>query len=144
MARTSTYLNFMGKTEEAFAFYREVFGTDYAGPIARMSDIPPGEGMPELSAAEKRMVAHIELPITGGHVLMGSDVLASMGHELKFGTNVHINLEPDTREETRRLFDALAEGGNVTMPLRDMFWGAYFGSVRDRYDVQWMVNCTAK
>jgi PhnB protein len=87
---------------------------------------------------------HIELPIVGGHLLMGTDTLESMGHTLTVGDNVSINLEPDTREEAKRLFDALAVGGKVTMPLADAFWGAYFGSVTDRYGVQWMVNCAAK
>jgi PhnB protein len=100
--------------------------------------------MPQLTEAEKAMVMHIELAITGGHVLMGTDALESMGHKLTFGNNVHINVEPDTREEAKRLFDALAEGGKVSMPLQDMFWGAYFGSLTDRFGVQWMVNCAAK
>jgi PhnB protein len=84
---------------------------------------------------------HVELPILGGHMLMGTDALESMGHKLTFGNNVSINLEPDTRVETERLFQALAAGGNVTMPLMDMFWGAYFGTLVDKYGVQWMFNC---
>lgn len=144
MARTSTYLNFMGRTEEAFAFYASVFGTEFASPIQRMRDIPPAPGMPELREAEKNMVMHVELPIVGGHVLMGTDALESMGHVVRFGNNVSINLEPDTRAETDRLFHALAEGGKITMPLSDMFWGAYFGALTDKFGVQWMVNCTAK
>jgi PhnB protein len=144
MARTSTYLNFMGKTEEAFNFYKSVFGTDFAMPIQRMSDVPAAPGVPQLGDAEKKMVMHVELPIVGGHVLMGTDALESMGHKLVFGTNVSINLEPDTRQETKRLFLALAEGGKVTNALDDMFWGAYFGSLTDKFGVQWMVNCTAK
>jgi PhnB protein len=143
MARTSTYLNFKGKTEEAFNFYRTVFGTDFAMPIQRMSEVPAAPGMP-LSDAEKKMVVHVELPIVGGHVLMGTDALESMGHKLTLGNNVHINLEPDTRAEAERLFVALAEGGKVTMELQDMFWGAYYGAVTDKFGVQWMVNCTAK
>ena len=144
MARANTCLNFMGKTEEAFKFYRAVFGTQFAMPIQRMSDVPAGPGVPQLSDTEKKMVMHVELPIVGGHILMGTDALESMGHKLVFGTNVSISLEPDTREETKRLFLALAEGGKVTMDLQDMFWGAYFGALTDRFGVQWMANCTAK
>ena len=84
---------------------------------------------------------HIELPIVGGHILMGTDALECMGQTLTFGTNTHINLEPDERQEAERLFHALSEGGKVTMPLTDMFWGAYFGSLTDKYGVQWMLNC---
>lgn len=141
MARTSTYLNFMGKTEEAFLFYKSVFNTEFSGPVMRIGSAPPVPGMPQLSEAEKNLVMHIELPIVGGHVLMGTDALESMGHSLIMGTNVSINLEPDTRQETERLFNALAEGGKVTMELADMFWGAYFGSLTDKFGVQWMVNC---
>jgi PhnB protein len=141
MARTSTYLNFMGKTEEAFLFYKSAFQTEFTSPINRMGDVPAGPGMPTLSEAEKRMVMHVELPITGGHVLMGTDALESMGHSLTFGNNVSINLEPDTRAETERLFKALAAGGKETMPLQDMFWGGYFGTAVDKFGVQWMFNC---
>jgi PhnB protein len=140
MARTSTYLNFMGNTEAAFSFYQSVFGTQLT-PIMRMREVPPWPGMPALSEAEQNMVMHVELPIVGGHVLMGTDALESMGHTLVFGSNVSINLEPDTRREAERLFEALAVGGKVTMPLTDMFWGDYFGTLTDRYGVQWMVNC---
>lgn len=143
MARVSTYLNFMGNTEEAFRFYQSVFGTDYAGPIMRMGDVPPGPGTPSMSEAEKRLIMHVELPITGGHVLMGTDALESMGQRLVFGTNVSINLEPDSRDEARRLFSALSHGGTVMMELQDMFWGGLFGSVTDRFGVQWMINCAA-
>lgn len=144
MARTSTYLNFMGDTEEAFEFYRSVFGTELLGPILRMGDVPAGPGMPPLSDADKRLVMHVELPIVGGHVLMGTDALESMGHSLVFGTNVSINLEPDTRSETERLFEALGGGGKIGVPLQDMFWGGYFGALTDKYGVQWMVNGPAK
>ena len=140
MARTSTYLNFKGQTEEAFRFYASVFGTDLS-PISRMGDVPPGPGMPTLSETEKKYVMHVALPILGGHVLMGTDTLESMGHTLTVGNNVSINLEPDTRAETERLFNRLSEGGNVAMPLQDMFWGAYFGHLVDKFGIQWMFNC---
>jgi PhnB protein len=141
MACTSTYLNFPGTTEEAFDFYRTVFGTDFSSPIQRMSDAPAAPGTPELSAAEKKLVMHVELPITGGHVLMGTDAVESMGHKVAVGTSVSIMLELDTRAETKRLFDALAAGGKVSMPLQEMFWGACYGALTDRFGIQWMVNC---
>jgi len=144
MASTSTYLNFVRNTEEAFNFYKSVFGTEFNGPIARFGEIPPQEGMPPLPDADKNLVMHIELPIVGGHKLMGTDAPESMGFKVNFGNNVHINLQPDTREETKRLFEKLSGGGKVTMELQDMFWGDYFGSCTDKYGVQWMVNCSAK
>jgi PhnB protein len=141
MARTSTYLNFQRNTEEAFKFYQTIFGGEFTGGINRFSDIPPMEGAPPLADGDKDLVMHIELPVTGGHVLMGTDAPESMGFTVNFGNNVNINLEPDTREETKRLFTALSKGGKVTMELQDMFWGAYFGSCTDKFGVQWMVNC---
>lgn len=140
MARTSTYLNFDGTTAEAFEFYRSAFCANYLSPIQRMKDVPFDPGMPPLLAEEGEMVMHVELPILGGHVLMGTDVLKSMGHELKIGNNVTINLEPDTLEETHRLYDALAEGGTEGAPLQQMFWGATWGTCLDRFGVRWMFN----
>ena len=87
---------------------------------------------------------HIELPILGGHSLHGTDAPESMGFKLNFGNNVYIMLNPDTREETDKLFAALSEGGKVEMPMQDMFWGDYYGSLCDKFGVQWMFNCTAK
>src|SRR4030095_3253751 len=121
MASTSTYLNFARNTEEAFNFYKSVFGTEFNGPIARFGEIPPQEGMPPIADTDKNLVMHIELPIVGGHKLMGTDAPESMGFKVNFGNNVHITLEPDTREETKRLFEKLSAGGKVTMDFQDMF-----------------------
>lgn len=140
MARVSTYLNFPRSTEEAFLFYKSVFGGDFSAPIARFKDIPSDPDQAPISAADGELVMHIELPILGGHVLMGTDAPESLGFTVTTGNNININLEPDSRAETERLFNALAAGGNIEMPLQDMFWGAYFGNVVDRYGVRWMVN----
>ena len=145
MARVSTYLNFPRQTEEAFNFYKSVFGGEFtSGGIARFVDIPPTEGAPPIAEADKNLVMHVELPLIGGHVIMGTDAPESMGFKVNFGNNMSINLEPDTRQETKKLFDALSKGGKITMELQDMFWGAYFGSLTDKYGVQWMFNCTEK
>ena len=145
MARTNTYLNFQRNTEEAFNFYKTVFGGEFsAGGIARLGDVPPSDTNPPVAEADKNLVMHIELPIVGGHVLMGTDAPESMGFHVNFGNNIHISVEPDTRAETKKLFDALSKGGKITMDLQDMFWGAYFGSCTDKFGVQWMFNCTGK
>ena len=141
MARVSTYLNFPRTTEKAFEFYRSVFGTQFDGPISRMGEAAPTPGQPPLSEADQNLVLHIALPILAGHVLMGTDAPESMGFTVSHGNAVSINLEPDTRAETKKLFDALAQGGKVEMPLQDMFWGALFGSLVDRFGVRWMFNC---
>ncbi len=140
MARVSTYLNFPGTTEDAFTFYKSVFGTEFEGPIMRMGDAPPTPGQPPLSDADKKLVMHVALPILAGHMLMGTDATPSMGFSLVVGDNVHINLEPDTLGEARRLYEALSDGGTVKMPLQQMFWGAHFGSLTDRFGIHWMFN----
>lgn len=144
MAKTSTYLNFSRNTEEAFVFYKSVFGGDFIGGIHRMGDVPMQEGQPPMSEADKNLVMHIALPILGGHTLMGTDAPESMGFTVTFGNNIFLNLEPDTRAETDRLFSALSDGGVIGMQLQEMFWGDYFGSCTDKYGMQWMFNCSSK
>ena len=143
MARTSTYLNFARSTEEAFNFYKSVFGTEFIGPIARMGDAPAQEGQPAMSDDDKQLVMNVQLPILGGHLLMGSDAPESMGFQLNQGNNVYIALDPDTRAEADTLFAALSVGGKVEQPMQEMFWGDYFGSLVDRFGVQWLINCTS-
>lgn len=145
MARTSTYLNFPRSTEEAFNFYKSVFGGEFTGNgISRFSDMPPSDGMPPMPESDKNLVMHVELEITGGHFIMGTDAPETMGFKVNFGNNMSLNVEPDSRQETKKLFEALSAGGTVTTELQDMFWGAYFGSCTDKFGVQWMFNCMAK
>lgn len=141
MANVSTYLNFSNKTEEAFNFYKKVFGTEFEGDgFNRFGDMPPQEGQPPMNEEDKKLIMHVSLPILGGYRLMGSDAPASMGFNVNAGNNVYINLEPDTREETDRLFQSLLDGGHVQMAMQDTFWGAYFGCGTDKFGVQWMFN----
>ncbi len=145
MSRVSTYLNFPRNTEEAFNFYKSVFNTEFTGNgISRFSDIPAVEGMPQLPEEDKNLVMHVELPISGGHLLMGTDAPESMGFTVNKGNNVYINLEPDSRIETQRLFEALSAGGSVLQELQEMFWGGYYGSCADKFGIYWMFNCSVK
>lgn len=144
MSRTSTYLNFVRDTEAAFNFYKKVFGTEFEGQVSRMGDVPRQENQPQLSDEDKNLVMHVQLPILGGHVLMGTDAPETMGFKLVKGNNFYINLEPDTKAEADKLFSALSEGGKVEMPLQDMFWGGYYGSLTDKFGVQWMMNVSTK
>lgn len=139
--RVCSYLNFPGNTEEAFLFYKSVFKTDFSGKgIQRFGDIPQDSNHPPVADAVKKMVLHVELPITGNHVLMATDSPKEMGFTVTQGNNMHISIEPETREEAKRIFDELSAGGNISMPLQDMFFGAYFGSFTDKYGINWMIN----
>lgn len=144
MSRVSTYLNFTNQTEEAFNFYKSIFGTEFVDGIHRMGEVPPQPGQPELSEADKNCVMHVALPILDGHQIMGTDVPTSMGFEVIKGNNMYITLEPDTRVETEKLFNGLAAGGTVHMPLQEMFWGSYYGSCTDKFGVNWMFDCASK
>jgi len=144
MARVNTYLNFTRNTEEAFNFYKKVFGGEFTGGISRFKDIPPTDGVPPMAEAEGNLVMHVALPILGGHNLMGTDAPESLGFKVDFGNNVYISLEPDTRAETKHLFEALSAGGKVEQELQDMFWGDFYGSCKDKFGVQWMFNCSEK
>ena len=143
MARTSLYLHFAGNAEEAFLFYRSVFQTEFIGPIVRFGDLPPQPGQPPLPADQAKLVMNISLPILGGLVIMGNDAPEAMGKLIQ-GNNVTINLEPDTRAETDRLFAALKEGGKVEWAPAETAGCSYWGSLIDRYGNEWMFSCTAK
>lgn len=136
-ARVCSYVNFPGNTEEAFLFYKSIFRTEFVNGIQRFGEIPGQEGVTETL---KKMVLHVELPLVGGHILMGTDAPREMGFTLTQGNNMHISVEPSTRDEATRLFNELSEGGEITMPLKDMFFGAYYGSLTDKFGINWMIN----
>jgi PhnB protein len=136
MIKVNPYLNFDGKTEEAFTFYKSVFGGDFS-LVARMKDSPGGDKLPE---NEQDRLMHISLPISDSITLMGSDIFPSFGHKLDMGNSVHISVHPDSRSEADRLFNGLSAGGKVEMPMADQFWGDYFGSFVDKYGIYWMIN----
>lgn len=139
MAKISIYLNFQGNTEEAFDFYKSVFKTEYLAPIIRMKDAPTPPGMPSLSEKDGNSVMHASLPILGGIHIMGTDMLESMGHKIVIGNNTTINLEPDSKEETDNLFNALSDGASDIAPMREESWG-YWGCCLDKFGIRWMFN----
>lgn len=143
MAHTSTYLHFDGNTEAAFTFYKSVFGTEFAGGLMRMGDVPPAAGQPEMTEEQKQLVVNVILPITGGHLLMGGDVPESMKSGFVQGHNVDIAVSLDTRSEADTLFAGLSEGGQVQMPMMPMFWGDYYGALVDQFGINWMVSTSA-
>lgn len=137
------YLNFNGNTEEVFSFYKSIFGGDFPF-LMRFNEVPQeandaegcaGESIPE---NEDNGIAHIALPI-GSTMLMGTDVPSNMP-QVKAGTNFSLCISVDSREDADRIFNALGEGGNIQMPMQDMFWGDYYGMLTDKYEIQWMIS----
>lgn len=134
MTTLNPYLNFDGKCEEAFEFYRSIFGGEFQD-LSRFSEMPGGDQ----DDGDSDRLIHVALPIGDGQVLMGSDTRSDMPAP-SAGDAVHVNIAPDDEDESRRIFEALAEGGTVTMPYERQFWGADFGMCTDKYGINWMVN----
>jgi PhnB protein len=137
MTKLHSYLNFPGNAEEAFGFYRSVFGGEFSS-VVRFKELPI-EGV-TIPKDDEDKIMHIGLPIGDDSILMASDVLESLGQKLAEGNNVYVSVHPDTREEADRIFKALSEGADLEMPIADQAWGDYFGSLKDKFGVQWMVD----
>lgn len=136
MATLNPYLNFNGNTEEAFYFYKSVFGGEFLG-LQRFRDIPEGDKLPP---EDQDKIMHVALPIGKGNILMATDALESMGQKLTAGNNFSLSISTESEAEADRIFKALSEGGQVTMPLQKAFWGDYFGMLTDRFGIQWMIS----
>ncbi|MGV3642432.1 MAG: VOC family protein [Adhaeribacter sp.] len=135
MASLNPYLNFKGNTEEAFNFYKSVFGGEFL-TLQRFKDTPDGD---KIAEADREKIMHVALPI-GGNILMATDALESMGQHLQVGTNISLSVDAASVAEAEKIFQALSAGGKVEMPLEKAFWGALFGMLTDRFGIQWMVN----
>ena len=138
MAVTNPYLTFPGTCEEAFNFYKSVFGGEFTY-IGRFGVMPPDPNytMPESDANK---IMHISLPISKETALMGSDSGGEWAPSLTIGNNISISINAGSRDEADRLFNALAAGGKVSMPLADVFWGDYFGMLEDKFGIHWMMS----
>jgi PhnB protein len=139
MTKLNPYLNFSGNTEEAFNFYKSVFGGEFTS-VVRYKDMPI-EGM-SIPKKDENKIMHVSLPIGKDNVLMASDALESLGQKLTQGNNLYISVHPESKEEADRIFGALSAAGRVEMSIADQPWGDYYGSLKDRFGVQWMVNYT--
>ena len=137
MTRLNIYLNFAGNTEEAFNFYKSVFGGELT-PVVRFKDMPM-EGV-KISKEDENKVMHAGMSIGEDQMLMATDTLESLGQKLVVGNNVHISIHPESKAEADRIFNALSAGGTVEMPIADQPWGDYYGSFKDKFGIQWMVN----
>ena len=138
MATMNTYLNFPGNTEEVFIFYKSVFGGEFL-TLQRFKDTPEAVKVAE---KDKEKIIHISLPIGKGNLLMATDVLGSTGQKIDAGNNFYIFIEAENKEEAVKIFEGLSAGGKIIMPLADTFWGAYYGIIKDKFDIKWMINYT--
>ena len=130
------YLNFDGRAEEAFNFYKSVFGGEFLANM-KMSEVPEGD---KLSKQEQNLTMHISLPIGKDTILMASDLMPSAGQVLHPGSQTYLMLTTESRREADRLFNGLSKGGSVEMAMDDMFWGDYFGSFVDKFGIRWMIS----
>ncbi|WP_242927669.1 VOC family protein [Pontibacter vulgaris] len=136
MAAINPYLTFAGNCEEAFNFYKSVFGGEFPY-VGRFKDMPSERSIPE---SEANKIMHISLPISKETVLMGSDSSEAFGQVTTVGNNFSISINAENEEEAKRLFEGLSAGGNITMALNKTFWGALFGMFTDKFGINWMVN----
>jgi PhnB protein len=137
MATTNIYLNFDGNCEEAFNFYKSVFGGEF-NYIGRFSDMPKSEDF-SIPEADLNKIMHIGFPI-GTSILMGSDIGGDWAPTYVQGNNFSVSVTADSKEEADRVFNSLSQGGEITMGLEMTFWGDYFGMLIDKFGVNWMVS----
>ena len=137
MPQVNPYINFRGNCEEAFNFYKSVFGGEFP-MVGRYKDMPPSESAHTAMDGEKIM--HMSLPISRETCLMGSDIGGEWAKHTVDGNNIQISINTQSEEEATRIFKGLSEGGRVNMPLEKTFWGALFGMFTDKFGINWMVN----
>lgn len=142
MTSVNIYLNFNGNCEEAFNFYKSVLGGEFSY-VGRFKDIPAQEGMPPSPAEMQDKIMHVSLPISKETIIMGSDTGGEWAPTFQQGNNFSISINTDNKEEADRLFNGLSDGGNVTMPMANTFWGDYFGMFTDKFGINWMVSFNA-
>lgn len=138
MPTLNAYLTFDGNCEEAFNFYQSVFGGEFSYK-GRFSEMPADDAK-SVPPEHMNRIMHISLPIGGETVLMGSDTGGEWAADFLQGNNFSMSVTADSKEDADRLFAALAEGGQVTMPMTATFWGDYFGTCVDRFGINWMMS----
>lgn len=138
MATVNTYMTFNGFCEEAFLFYKSIFGGEFSY-FGRFKDMPMTDGK-TCPPAEAEKIMHVALSISKETAIMGSDSFESFGTETIYGNNFSLSLNTESKEEADKLFNALSNGGKITMPMENTFWNAYFGTFTDKFGINWMVN----
>ena len=140
MAQINPYINFNGNAEEAFNFYKSVFGGEFA-MIMRFKDISSPEN--PISEKEADKIMHIALPI-GKNVLMANDVPESMGKVNEMENRSKISVSTESKKEADKIFNGLSAGGTIEVPIEGSPWGSYFGMFRDKYGIEWIVDFDPK
>lgn len=144
MATVNAYLTFNGNCEEAFEFYKSVFGGEYPY-IGKFKDMPQAdENCAPMSEADANKIMHVSLPISKETMLMGSDTSGEWAFNFIQGNNFSVSINAESKEEADKLFNGLSAGGQVTMSMNSTFWGAYFGMFADKFGINWMVNFDEK
>lgn len=138
MASVNVYLIFNGNCEEAFTYYKSVFGGEFAY-LGRFKDMPAAEGQ-TVTPEEENRIMHVSLPISKETILMGSDTAGEWASKFKEGNNFSLSIAANSKEEANTLFIALSTNGIVKMPLADTFWGSYFGMLTDKFGINWQVG----
>ena len=138
MATVNAYINFQGNCEEAFNYYKTVFGSEFS-MLNRFSEMPPQDGM-ELSEADMNKIMHVSMPISDETMLMGSDVGGEWAQDLTVGNNITLSITADSKAQADLFFKSLSDGGKVSMPMDTTFWGSYFGMCTDKFDINWMIS----
>lgn len=136
MKTLNSYLTFNGNCEEAFLFYKSVFGGEFSY-LGRFGEMPGGENVPE---GAKDKIMHISLPISRETILMGSDASEEFGNITNFGGNISLYLGAETHEEVISIFEKLSAGATVKMPLEKTFWSPLFGMLTDKFGINWMLS----
>lgn len=139
MTTVNLYLTFKGNCEEAFNFYKSVFGGEFPF-VGRFGEMPPQEGMPPLTEEEKNKIMHISLPISQETMLMGCDTVGNWGDGLIIGNNFSASINTNSTANADSLFNGLSAGGKITMPMGQTFWGSYFGMLTDQFGLNWMIS----
>ena len=137
MASINPHIHFNGNAEEAFNFYQSIFGGSFSS-ITRFKDLQT-EGF-QFPDEELNKIMHISLPISAGSTLMGSDVPNMLGTVNEKENRSKIMLSAESKEEADKIFNGLSTGGEVEFPIGDSPWGAYFGALRDKYGIEWMIS----
>lgn len=141
MKTVNPYLNFNGNAEEAFTFYKSIFGGEFLF-VVRFKDMPGMSNLDKMSEEDQNKLMHIALPLNKDTVLMATDILSFMERSLTVGNNVYIQMETDSADEADRIFNALSKGGTAEMPLQKTAWSEKYGSCVDKFGIQWMISFT--